>query len=118
MQVNHVDFTAAAENAAWEQTAKEQFHALGEEIIRQAAAVLLMPIDVTHIISSRIAGEVQAKCGGNRFCLRRSFADVGAELEVRVGSKTSVIRNADICNTNFVQGRVRAMALLEGIPAF
>lgn len=118
MELNGERFTAAAEDAAWRADAKAIYHEMGEEIVRTAAAPLLIPMDVRHINGPRIAGEIQAKGGGVSICVRRAFAGIGAELEIKVGYETDVVRNDDVCNMDVVTGRVRALAERQGLPVF
>lgn len=118
MELDTQRFTDAAEEAAWRADAKAVYHEMGEELVRSAAAPLLVPIDVRHISGPRIAGEIQAKGGGVSLCVRRAFAGVGAEMEIKVGYQKDVIRNDDLCNLDLVHGRVRALAEKQGIPVF
>lgn len=119
MEISKELFTAAAEDAAWRADAKAVYHQMGEEIVRSAAAPLLVPIDVRHIAGPRIAGEIQGKApGGISICVRRAFAGVGGEMEIKVGYQTDIVRNDDLCDLDLVRDRVRALAESQGMAVF
>lgn len=118
MEVTAELFTQAAEEAAWQPQAKAAYHEMGEELVRRAAAPLLIPMDVRHISGPRIAGEIVAKGGNVSLCVRRAFAGVGAELEIRIGYESTLVHNSDLCDMDLVHGQVRRLAAKQGLSSF
>ncbi|WP_273454260.1 hypothetical protein [Nevskia ramosa] len=118
MKINGQEFTKAAENAAQDPTFKKLFHEMGEEIIRMAAGVLLVPIEIEHIIANRIAGEIQGRSGAYRFYLRRAFSSIGAELEMQIGGQRILLTNDQLTDEAVLIGKVRELASNQGISVF
>ncbi len=118
MKINGQDFTKAAENAAQDPTFKKLFHEMGEEIIRMAAGVLLVPIEIEHIVANRIAGEIQGRSGAYRFYLRRAFSSIGAEMEMQIGSQRCLLTNDQLTDEGILMSKVRELAGKEGISVF